>query len=304
MTAQPGRPTDLAAIGLVLLSSLLFTLGYAMSKPLIGTYGLSAPQVTFLRCTLVLAVGGTLAAAGSPRVTWQRILFPARAWEQRAAAAALITSIVLAFIAYAVMPVTVASASMFTAPLLLTAFAGLVLKERISAARWLAAGIGFAGTLVIVQPGGAAFSAGLAASFASAAAYALYQILVRRLRTVATNVDSLLQSGLVGLFALGGAMAVYWRPMSLGALGLSIICTAVQTGALACITAALRRDEASRLAPWQYSGQLWAMLLDAVLFASPPGPASWVGGALILAGGVLAQGWPAWGRLGRKVQPG
>ena len=299
MTAQsideaPHRvPADVAAIGYVLLSSLLYMLGYSLSKSLVGTYGLSPVQVTFLRCALVLG-GGTLALAW-PRsgVTGPRLWRPVRVWEQRAAAAALVASNILAIFAYSLMPVTEASALGFTAPLLLTALGGLLLKERVSINRWLGAALGFAGMLLIVKPGTGHATIGIIMSIGAALTYAVYQVLVRRLRDVATALDTALQVALVGVVLLSGAMVLFWRPISWAGFGMAALFTLVQTAALASIAAALRRGEASRLAPWQFSGLLWAMALDALMFGGMPSIGAAVGGGLIVAGGLLAQrrGW-------------
>lgn len=278
------------AIGFVLLSGLLYVFGYSLSKTLVNTYGLSALQVTFLRCALVLAV--SLAAMPWPAsgVTWARLWRPERAWEQRAAAAALVGSNVLAVLAYSMMPVTAASALGFTAPLLLTALGGLVLRERISLGRGLGAALGFAGMLLIVRPDAGAASLGIAASLGAATAYAVYQLLVRRLRAVASSVDTAMQVALVGVILLAATMIWFWHAISLEAFGVVALFTFVQTAALASIAAALRRSEASRLAPWQFFGLIWAMLMDAMMFATWPSIGSLLGGALIIAGGLLAQG--------------
>lgn len=287
---QQGDPATGAAIGLVLLSGLLYVLGYSVAKALVGTYGLTALQVTFLRCALVLAA--VLAALPWPRtgVTWTRLWRPTRVWEQRAAAAALVVSNALAVLAYSLMPVTAASALGFTAPLLLTVLGALVLRERVSVGRWLGAATGFAGMLLIVRPSTSPALAGIAASVAAAVTYAAYQILVRRLRGVATSLDTAMQVALVGMILLAGTMLAFWRQVGWGAFGIILVFTVVQTAALASIAAALRRSEASRLAPWQFSGLLWAMLLDAAMFGIQPSAGSLIGGALIVVGGLLAQG--------------
>lgn len=291
ITLKPTRfSAGTLAIGLTLLSSLLYMLGYSLSKSLVGTYGLTPVQVTFLRCVLVLGAGAV--ALGWPQrtgVTWARLWRPVRAWEQRAAALALVASNILAVLAYSLMPVTQASALGFTAPLLLTALGGLLLRERVSAARWLGAGLGFAGMLLIVRPDGSPAMIGIVASIAAAMTYATYQILVRRLRDVANALDTALQVSLVGAIVLAGAMTLFWRPIGWDAAGVVILFTVVQTAALASIAAALRRGEASRLAPWQFSGLLWAMLLDAVMFGGMPSMGSAAGGLLIILGGLLAQ---------------
>jgi len=289
---QEERQGNLAArvaIGFVLVSGLLYVLGYSLSKMLVGTYGLTALQVTFLRCALVLTA--SCAALPWPRtgVTWERLWRPARAWEQRAAAAALVASNALAVLAYSIMPVTAASALGFMAPLLLTALGGLVLRERVPIGRWLGTAAGFAGMLLVVKPGTSPAFAGVAASVGAAATYAIYQVLVRRLREVATSLDTAMQVALVGVILLAGTMFAFWHQVDWAAFGVVLVFTVVQTAALASIAAALRRSEASRLAPWQFSGLLWAMLLDAVMFGAVPSAGALLGSALIIAGGLLAQ---------------
>jgi drug/metabolite transporter (DMT)-like permease len=283
------RSAPFAAVSLTLLSGLLYVLGYSLSKMLVETYGLTALQVTFLRCAMVLAASLALMPWPGSGISFMRLLAPPRAWEQRGAAAALVASNALAIVSYSLMPVTAASALGFTAPLLLTAFGSLFLGERAPWLRWLGTGIGFVGMLLIVRPGVSPIGLGIVAALGAAVAYSLYQVLIRRLRTVASSLDTALQVALVGVVLLAGAMAVFWRPLSLEALAIMALCTAIQTAALASIAGALRRGEASQLAPWQFSGLLWAMLLDAVMFSQIPSPYSFVGGVLIIGGSILAQ---------------
>ena len=190
---QGGRAA-LIAIGFVLLAGMLYPLGYSFSKVLVRTYGLTPLQVTFLRCFVGLMASVAVLPWPRSGVTWRRIWHPPQAWEQRAAAAALVASNVLAIIAYSVMPVMVAAAVGFTAPLLLTVLGGLVLRERVQAGRWLGTAVGFAGTLLIVKPEGTTAALGIAASFGGALTYALYQVLVRRLRQVASSLDAISRS--------------------------------------------------------------------------------------------------------------
>ncbi|WP_298951477.1 DMT family transporter [uncultured Methylobacterium sp.] len=288
-TAQDRVPSGLVAIGLTILAGLLYVVGYALSKSLVTDHGLTPLQVTFLRCAVILVVGLCAAAWPGGRLTWRRLVRPEKAWEQRAAAAALVVSNALAVLAYALMPVTAASALGFTAPLMLTLLSVLLLRERVPPGRWLGTLLGFAGMLLIVRPGGEASWLGIAAAFGGAVTYALYQVLIRRLRDAATTLDTILQVALVGVVLLAALVAADWRPVSAETAALVLLVTVVQTAALACIAAALRRGEASRLAPWQFSGLLWAMALDAVLLHVVPSLGSLTGGGLVIGGGVLAQ---------------
>ena len=74
------------AIGLVLLSSLLYSFGYALSKRLIETWHFDAMQLFVLRSTLVLAGLVALHVSGLKRLSLMRLLSPPRPWTQRLAA--------------------------------------------------------------------------------------------------------------------------------------------------------------------------------------------------------------------------
>lgn len=293
MKGRPvGRDRDLAtsiAVGLTMLSGLLYVLGYTLSKSLVANHGLSPLQVTFLRCVVILVVGLCAAACPGDHVTWRRLLRPDRALEQRAAAAALVLSNALAVLAYTLLPVTAASAVGFTAPLILTLLGGLLLRELIPLGRWLGVVLGSVGMLLIVRPGGEASVLGIAAAFGGALTYAVYQVLIRRLRDAATTLDTIIQVALVGVVLLAALVIADWRPVSASAAALVLLVTVVQTAALASIAAALHRAEASRLAPWQFSGLLWAMALDALLLQEAPTLGGLIGACLVIGGGVLAQ---------------
>jgi drug/metabolite transporter (DMT)-like permease len=282
------------AIALVLLSSLLYSLGYALSKRLIETWHFDAMQLFVLRSLFALAGLCALHLAGLRRLDIARLLSPPQAWAQRLAAAALVASAVLAMIGYGHLPVTTATAFSYTTPLLVTVLAAFLLREPVPARRWLAVAVGFAGVLVIVHPGrGIARDTGhligVGAALGSAILYAAYQLLIRRMREAAGTGDAIGQAAIVGLVLLGGAMPFVWRPVPVSAVLLVLAATATQTGGLLAIAGALRQGQISQLAPWQYGGMIWAMLLDLIMFSHVPGVVALTGAALIVMGGLLSQ---------------
>jgi drug/metabolite transporter (DMT)-like permease len=286
----------LLAILLTLAAGALYTLGYALAKILAGA--LDPVQITFLRCALVLAAAALwLPRLGDPAAAIRRLLTPPRAKDQRIAAVALIVSTTVAVVGYALVPVTEASALGFTAPIILVALGAAVLRERVDARRWFAVGLGFGGMLLVVRPGGELFTPAAAVPVTAALIYALYQVLTRRIRDVATERDATLQGALMGVVLLGPAMPFLWRAPDAAALGLVGLYTAVQTAALLCLAGAVRRAEVSGLAPWHYSRIVFALGLDAVLFARLPGVTALAGCALIAAAGLVL----AWPRRRRTV---
>ena len=61
-------------------------------------------------------------------------------------------------VAILMIPLAQATSLIFTAPLFATVLAALLLRDPVGARRWLALAAGFAGVLVILQPGVAAFN--------------------------------------------------------------------------------------------------------------------------------------------------
>jgi drug/metabolite transporter (DMT)-like permease len=281
------------AIGLVLLSSLLYSLGYALSKRLIQTWHFDAMQLFVLRSLLVLAGLVALQVTGLRRLSLARLISPPQPWTQRLAAAALVVSAVLAMIGYGHLPVTTATAFSYTTPLLVTVLAAFLLREQIPLQRWAAVALGFAGVLMIVHPGasggGTGHLIGAGAALGSAVLYAAYQMLIRRMREAAGTGDAIGQAAIVGLVLLGGVMPFVWRPVPMEAVVLVVAATAAQTGGLLTIAAAIRQGQISQLAPWQYGGMIWAMVLDLAMFGHAPGVVALAGAAMIVMGGLLSQ---------------
>lgn len=286
----------LLAILLTLSAAALYTLGYAIAKLLSAT--LDPAQITFLRSAIVLAAAALwLPWLADPAGAVRRLLSPPRAKDQRLAAMALIVSTTVAVLGYALVPVTEASALGFTAPIILVVLGAVVLRERVSTRRWIAVALGFAGMLLVVRPGGELFTWAAAVPVTSALIYALYQVLTRRIRDVADEWDVTLQGALVGVVMLGPAMPFLWRTPDAAALALVVLYTAVQTAALLCLAGAVRRAEVSGLAPWHYSRIVFALGLDAVLFARFPD--AWaLGGCGLIAAAGLVLAWP------RRKRPG
>jgi drug/metabolite transporter (DMT)-like permease len=278
------------AVLLTLGAGLLYTLGYALAKILADA--LDPVQITFLRSVIVLAGAALwLARSADPAGAVGRLLKPAQARDQRLAAAMLILSTTLAVLGYSLVPVTEASALGFTAPIILVVLGALVLREVVTPRRWVAVALGFAGMLVVVRPGGELFTWSAAVPVCAALTYALYQVMTRRIRGVADEWDATLQGALAGVVLLGPAMPWLWRAPGAADLALAVLYAAVQTAALLCIAGAVRRAEVSGLAPWHYSRIVFALGLDALLFARVPGAWALAGCALIAAGGLVLA-WP------------
>ena len=185
------------------------------------------------------------------------------------------------------LPLADAYAIFFVAPLLITALAVPLLRERVDGRRWTAIGVGFLGVLIVLRPTGAgAFSTPGLAILLTAFGYALSAITVRILsRTDSTQSMMFWVMIIVGVGA--GVLALpSWRPIQDGhwpvLLGLAV------TGSLGqwAVTEAFRWGEASVVAPFEYTALAWGMGLDWVVWKTSPAPITLLGAAVIIASGI------------------
>ena len=185
------------------------------------------------------------------------------------------------------LPLSDAYTIFFAAPLLITIFAALWLGERIERRRWIAIGLGFAGTLLVLRPTGrGTLTLSGLMILATAVTYAASAITTRVLGR--TDSTQSMVFWLMLMVALGaGALALPdWRPIQRAhwpAIGL--IAGAGSLGQWG-ITEAFRRGQASFIAPLEYTALLWGIALDWTLWRTLPGPLTLAGAAVIIATGV------------------
>src|SRR5690554_1115550 len=185
------------------------------------------------------------------------------------------------------MPMTTAYSIVFVSPLLITALAVPLLGEKVGPRRWGAIGVGMLGVLVVLRPTGEGLLslAGLAL-LGAAVCYSFATITVRVLaRRDSTEAMvfwflAMLAVG-AGLLALPGWVPI--RAEDLWVIGLVGV-----SGALGqvVLTNAFRLGEASQIAPLEYSGLVWVVLMDLWVWGVLPDHMTWVGAGIIVASGI------------------
>lgn len=174
-----------------------------------------------------------------------------------------------------------------SSPLFVAVLAMLFLKERVGAARWLAIGAGFAGVLLVIQPGLAGFNAYAWLCLIATLIYAFRDLLTRKVPPATPSILITLATATVVWLMAGGVLLVQgWTPMQPRDVGLLAIASVLlSTGYYASI-AAMRHAELSVVAPFRYVGLLWAVLLGWVVWGDIPNALAWVGIALLIAAGL------------------
>ncbi len=232
-----------------------------------------------------------------------RSALPARAaWPLHLARSTLLMFTLLAwFHALKLLPLVQAVAMGYTAPLFISLGAVLFLKERPSPRIWAAMALGLLGGGVALWPelsasqatGSRAHVEGLAAAAASAVAYAGVVLMARHQAQRDALWSILLVQNLLPTALLAGPAAWQWRPLAAGDVGPVLLLGALATGGLLAITWAFSHIEASRAAPVEYTGLVWAAGLGWWLFGELPTTWSLASAALIIGACLLLVHWPA-----------
>lgn len=189
---------------------------------------------------------------------------------------------------FRLLPLTVATAIAFLAPLLVGLLAGPVLGEKVGRIQALALLIGLMGVMLIARPGGEVPLAGLLFAGAGALCYTVYQLMTRMLAPYESSVTMLFYTALVGTVVTTLLLPWIWTDIHPGAFDTFLICMLGVLGGSGhyLLIRAFRLSPASTLAPFLYVQLIWAGLLDLIVFQHVPDGPTWIGIALIVAAGI------------------
>ena len=204
--ARPVIATATLAVLMMLAANLGFAVVDTSTKWLLGA-GYAALQLAFLRYAVQFAVTcGLLLQHGTRGLRRARVHLPFVVMR----GSLLVVSTIFNFIALQYLSLTVTSAIMFSAPIIVCALSGPILGERVGRFRWLAVALGFAGVLVVIRPFGAALNGAAGLVVIAATGLALYSIMTRKL---AHDVDPLAMQfvlGLTGTLVLAPFAWAFW----------------------------------------------------------------------------------------------
>ena len=199
----------------------------------------------------------------------------------------LLASSLLAFASLKHMPVGEFTAIVMISPLVITVLAATVLKEQVSALRWLLVAGGFAGTLVIIRPGGETFSWTSLLPLGLVATGAWFQVLTSRLARTEDPVTMHLYTGWVGTLLASLALPFVWTQLGASWLWLALgLMGAMGTIGHFLLILAYQRAPASTLTPYLYTQIAFAMLGGWLVFKHVPDRWSMTGMAIIAACGA------------------
>ncbi|WP_191090152.1 DMT family transporter [Histidinibacterium aquaticum] len=219
-------------------------------------------------------------------------------------------SMALSFLSFIHLPVATAQALAFLAPVLMLPMATLLLGERAGVAGVIAVALGFGGAIAMLWEALEAPGQGALVGGAAGLGYALTMAFVRVHIKTMTATES--AGAIAFYFAVTCTLAglATW-PFGWAALWPREVMLLTGAGLLGgfghiAATEALARARVSDVAPFDFTGLLWAVIFDLLLFGLVPGPVAMLGALAILMASmlVLRRRTPATVPLAAPGRPG
>lgn len=297
------KPNPVAAIWLSMTSILMFT---TMSA-IVHEASKAAPvgQIVFWRSALALVPIVAYMAIRGQFGQSLRTKYP----HKHLIRGLLGTGVMfLNFTALAHLSVGIATALMYLAPILSILAAMVFLRERPSAVILGGMALGFAGIILMLYPSlvGAELRdgalIGIASGIGMAALNALSRVQVKDLTRTDPPASIALFFAVLSTLAGLATLAFGWAALDGWTLALLVAAGLLGGVAHVLMMEAVARAPVSLLAPFEYSGIVWAFIFDLFVLRLPVGPLA-AGGALVVvsAAALVAYGEGRFGRARRAV---
>lgn len=275
------RHRPVLAILMWCLGAFLFTTQSAALKWLAADYDFT--EIMFVRSLLVVACTTALLVRGpglaAPFRTRRPLLHVGRFLCFAAALGCFIQAV-------RVIPLADATAVTFAAPLMMTALSVPLLREKVGARRWSAVGVGMVGVLVLANPSTGIFEMAAVWALGSALAYALAIIITRKLTVTDSAIVIVWSLNALYIVTMPFFAPFLWTLPRWSDIGLMLLCGAIVfVGQLVAVYACSFAPP-QVLAPFDYTGMIWAVLLGYVIWGDIPSWTVLSGAAILIASGI------------------
>ncbi|KMK68165.1 DMT family transporter [Puniceibacterium sp. IMCC21224] len=255
---------------------------------------------TFLKATggalplgELLLLRGVIASTAILALTWWlgalRISFSRRDWALVALRSLAEVAAAWFFLtALFHMPLANVTALLQMMPLTVTLGSALVFREAVGWRRWIAIGVGFVGMLLVVRPGTEGFNLYTVYALISVFCVTVRDLATRRLSgavpsLMVTLFGAVTVTGFAGLLALSEP----WMPLTPPLAWFVLAAAVLVVGGYVCSVMVMRVGQVSFVAPFRYTGLLWALLLGWLVFGEWPRTLTLIGAVIIVATGVF-----------------
>lgn len=186
------------------------------------------------------------------------------------------------------MPIANVTAVLQVLPLTVTLCAALFLQEPVGWRRFAAIAVGFGGMLLIVRPGPEGFSEGALYALAAVACITARDLITRKMPASVPSMTVTLSASLSVLgFGVAGSAAAEWQPMGWAEFLALMGAAAFIFAGYLCSVMTMRVGEVAVIAPFRYSGLIWALILGWAVFGEWPDLLTLAGAAIVAGAGIF-----------------
>jgi drug/metabolite transporter (DMT)-like permease len=264
------------------LAMALFIANDALVKQVSAT--LPGPQLIFIRGLMATTLVLIMAQAMGHLKNW-RLMLNKRLWVRGSLDAAASLAYLTAVFH---LPLANATAINLSSPLFITAFAIVFLKELVALQRGLLILLGFTGVLLVVQPSSEGFNVYAWLAVLATLLHAMRDTLTRGIGLHVPALLITLSTAVSVAVAAGGiTLTQTWTPVDSISLALLFGASLFLSMAYYLLIVAMRSGEMSLVAPFRYSGLLFALLIGYVVWGDVPNLLGWAGIFLLAISGLL-----------------
>jgi drug/metabolite transporter (DMT)-like permease len=275
-----GRHPHIIGIMLIVAALLLINCSDAIAKLVITeipVFQLALFQAAAMVCAVPVL-------ARTRRFT--RLIKTRRPWLQLLRSACQFGSALCFYFGLSRLPLPDVIAIIMVGPLMVTALAALVLRERVGMRRWVACAFGLIGALIVVRPGFEGMGWPALLPIGAVAFFSVYVVCTRLTAPYEHTGTMMFWGAIVGLVALAVAAPFYWVPPS-PLVWLGLACVAVMSaGSNGLTIRAYAHAPASLLAPFAYIEIVGGTILGYLIWRHFPDGMTWVGIAVIVSSGL------------------
>ena len=264
---------------LMLLAILIFTSMDALAKGLVARY--PAPQVIWARFTgqlvlVMIILGPRLAQAAKTSYPGMHV------WRS----ATQLGATTLFFLSLNHIGLAEATALTDTNPVLITLGAALFLGERLTPSRLIGVVVAMVGALIVIRPGSEVFSPAALMPLGAALCFSISALLTRHVGARESHWASLIWAAAFGTIATSLVLPFVWQPIAVADLFGFVLLGVLGAGAQLCLIRAFTLAEASAVAPFTYTGILFATGWGIGLYGEYPDQWTVIGAVVIVAAGL------------------
>ena len=184
------------------------------------------------------------------------------------------------------LPLADATVIFFSGIFMITALSWPLLKEKVGVHRWVAVIVGFIGVIIAMNPKGGGQTIGYIYCLIGSLTYALLFISGRWLSKT-ESVISLVFCFNLGLAAICTLLVpLVWVPMSLNLLVIVFMFSLLALSGHICLTTAFSRAPVGVVAPFEYTGLVWTVILGYMIWSDIPASNVVLGAFIIVICGL------------------